>query len=66
MRVAHVGAGVIVGSAERHGEKSLLFGDLALHVDVVEEMRDPAVCEDFTIKKLDGRVDCAFAAQALV
>jgi hypothetical protein len=63
---AHVGAAVVVGAAERHGEEGLLFTDLAVHIDAVKEVADAVVRQNLAIEKVDGGVDCGLTAKLLI
>ena len=54
---AQVLAGVSDRPSEDHGEESLLFGDLSVHVDSFEKVRDARVGEDFAVEEIDGGFD---------
>ena len=53
---AHILAGVNDRSSEDHGEEGFLFGDLSVHVDSFEKVRDARVGEDFAVE--DRRRGC--------
>lgn len=59
---AHILAGVSDRPSENHGEEGLLFGDLSVHVDSFEKVRDARVGEDFAVEEIDGGFDGGGAA----
>ena len=63
---AHVLAGVVVRTAEGHGQESLLLGSLLGHVDAKEEIVDAGVADHLAVEDVHGGVDRGFAAELVV
>jgi hypothetical protein len=53
----HAPAGVVVRAAKGHGEKSFLFADLSIHVDIIKEVTDVGVGQIAAIENIDSGVD---------
>ena len=66
MPIAHIFAGVVCWTAKNHGQKSLLFADLAVHVDAMEKVRNPRVGEDPTVKGINNRIHRYLTTQVLI
>ena len=66
MPTAHIKARVVVRPAESEGKKRLLLCSLALHVNIVKEIRDGVVGKYSPIKVVDSCVYGRFAAKGFV
>jgi outer membrane lipoprotein-sorting protein len=66
MPAPHIGARVVMGSAECHGEKGLLPGGLAIHIGAFEKRTDTMVGKNLPVENIYGRVNSGFASQLLI
>ena len=66
MPVAHVFAGICDRTAEDHGQKCLLLGDLLIHIDVVEKGANTIVREDLAVEDVNGGVNRGLSTQLFV
>ncbi len=57
--VTHVLAGVIIWPTERHRQESTLFGDLPVHVGIVEKTIDPVIVKHFPVKTSTAELTAA-------
>ena len=66
MASTHVLARIRNRTSENHGEKSLLFGDLPIHINVVEELTYPIVRKDLSVEDVNRGIDRGFASELVV
>ena len=64
--VTHALVGIVVGAAEGHGQKGLLFGRLAIHIHILEKIADTVVGEYLAVENIDGGIDGGFTADTVI
>src|SRR5688572_2987710 len=64
--VSHVLTGIGYRTAEHHRQEALLFCDLAIHVDIVEELAHAVIAQDFTVEDIDRCINGRFSSQLFV
>ena len=66
MSLAHIPAGITVGSAQNPAEEGFLHGDLPFHIDRLEEGGNAAVGKHLAIQLLHGRVYGGLPAETII
>jgi hypothetical protein len=65
MRLAHILAGILIGTAERHRQKGFLFGDLAIHINIIEKVADDWIAQHTPVENIDCRIHGCCATNLL-